>query len=161
MHLATSLVPFLSVISVLAAPDLQLTPHRRQASLSSSGRSAVLSQPLRLRGGVRQLQDAEEWETLQEEAGDKLIVLDFTATWCGPCQRIAPAFAAMADEMPDVIFVKADVDELGDFAAEMGVSSMPTFLLFRGGEEVATMRGADEEGLRALIAEHAMLATPA
>ena len=64
-------------------------------------RSAVLSSRrlhplLRLRGGVHTLTDMDDWAAVQETAGDKLIVLDFTATWCGPCQRIAPAFEAMA-----------------------------------------------------------------
>ena len=107
----------------------------------------------RLRGGVRYL-EAGEWEAVLEEAGDSLVVLDFTATWCGPCQRIAPAFDAMAKEMPHVRFLKVDVDELGELAAEMGVTSMPTFLFFRNGESIAQLRGADEGRLRALVTEH-------
>ena len=133
---------------------------------------------LRLRGGVQELRDVEEWETLLAGSGSSLIVLDFTATWCGPCQRIAPAFAAMAAEMPDVIFRKVrasrrepassrpharssrarwqvDVDDLGELAAELGVTSMPTFLLFRDGEKIASLRGADEGALRSLVEEHA------
>lgn len=46
-------------------------------------------------------------------------------------------------------------DVLGDLAAELGVTSMPTFLFFRDGEVIDSMRGADEAGLRALVAEHA------
>ena len=111
---------------------------------------------LRLRGGVRQLEDRDDWAAVQAEAGDKLLVVDFTATWCGPCQRIAPAFAAIADEYAgSAIFVKIDVDVLGELAAELGVTSMPTFLFFRSGHVIDTMRGADEAGLRALVAEHA------
>ena len=94
----------------------------------------------------------------EAEVGDKLLVVDFTATWCGPCQRIAPAFAALADEYADsTICVKIDVDVLGELAQELGVTSMPTFLFFRSGEVIDTMRGADEAGLRALIAEHSMV----
>ena len=92
----------------------------------------------------------------QVEAADKLLVVDFTAVWCGPCQRIAPAFAALAEEFADsALFVKVDVDRLGELAAQLGVTSMPTFLFFRGGEVIDTMRGADEAGLRALVVEHA------
>jgi len=46
-----------------------------------------------------------------EEAGARLVVADFYATWCGPCKTIAPKVAAMANEMKDVVFLKIDVDE--------------------------------------------------
>ena len=83
-------------------------------------------------------------------------MVDFTAVWCGPCQRIAPAYAALAEEYADeAVFVKVDVDRLGELAAELGVTSMPTFLFFKSGEMIDSMRGADEAGLRALVAEHA------
>mmetsp|Transcript_57462 Transcript_57462/g.101541 ORF Transcript_57462/g.101541 Transcript_57462/m.101541 type:complete len:153 (-) Transcript_57462:116-574(-) len=109
---------------------------------------------LRLRGGVHTLVDMDDWAAVQESAENKLIVLDFTASWCGPCQRIAPAFEALAAETANAIFVKCDVDELGELAAELGVTSMPTFLLFRSGEIVGSLRGANEEALRSLVAEH-------
>ena len=120
--------------------------------------SAILGESaiLRLRGGVREIEDMDDWETVVAEAEDRLLVIDFTATWCGPCQRIAPAYAALAEEYADVaVFVKVDVDRVGELAAELGVTSMPTFLFFRSGEMIDSMRGADEEGLRALVAEHA------
>lgn len=100
---------------------------------------------LKLRGGVHTLVDMEEWATVQESAEDKLIVLDFTASWCAPCQRIAPVYEEIANETPDVIFLKCDVDELGELAAELGVTSMPTFMLFRSGEVIGMLRGANEE----------------
>lgn len=115
----------------------------------------TLQTVLQLRGGVRQLEDRDEWEALLADAGDRLIVVDFTATWCGPCQRIAPAYEKLAEAHEDAaLFVKIDVDELGDLAAELGVTSMPTFLFLRDGQVIDTLRGADEEGLRAMIATH-------
>ena len=59
------------------------------------------------------------------DAGDKLVVVDFTATWCGPCQHIAPVVVQLAEEMPDVVFIK--VDENDETAEACGISSMPTF----------------------------------
>ena len=119
--------------------------------------SALHSSPLlRLRGGVREIEDLDDWQAVQEEAGERLLVVDFTAVWCGPCQKIAPVYAALADEYAESsVFVKVDVDNLGELAQELGVTSMPTFLFFRSGEIIDTMRGADEAGLRALVAEHA------
>ena len=116
----------------------------------------------RLRGGVREIEDMEDWEAAQAEASDKLLVVDFTATWCGPCQRIAPTYAALAEEYAETaLLVKVDVDNLGELAAELGVTSMPTFLFFRSGEMIDSMRGADEDGLRMLVAEHAKAPVPA
>merc|ERR1712219_59997 len=77
-------------------------------------KESTLHLVLRLRGGVKQLATKEEFDACLKDAGDKLVVVDFTATWCGPCQRIAPEFSKMSDEMPDVVFVKVDVDDNED-----------------------------------------------
>ncbi|CAM9892811.1 unnamed protein product, partial [Choristocarpus tenellus] len=60
---------------------------------------------------VLQVATLAELEEIMADAGDKLVVLDFTATWCGPCQTIAPAFEQLSEELLDVIFLKIDVDE--------------------------------------------------
>lgn len=132
------------------------TTFATESPRSRLDRNAALHRIIALRGGVREVEDMDDWETVQEEAADKLLVVDFTAVWCGPCQGIAPAYAALADEYADsALLVKVDVDQLGELAQELGVTSMPTFLFFKGGEMIDSMRGADEAGLRALVAEHA------
>ena len=116
-------------------------------------KESTLHLVLRLRGGVAQLKTKAEFDQALIDAGDKLVVVDFTATWCGPCQRIAPAFAAMADEMPNVVFIKVDVDENDETAAACGISAMPTFQFYKGGAKADEMQGANEAGLREKIAK--------
>jgi thioredoxin 1 len=106
---------------------------------------------------MRSLQTPAEFDAAMAEAAakGKLLVVDFTASWCGPCQRIAPVYEALAAEFKQVTFVKVDVDENQETAAGCGVSAMPTFKGFRDKKEVFTVRGADEATLRASIAQHA------
>lgn len=89
----------------------------------------------------------EELKLLSETAG-KLVVIDFSATWCGPCQKIAPVFAKLAEDVPEALFVKVDVDEVPDASAHFGVQALPTFLLLKDGKEVARFQGANEPELR-------------
>jgi len=84
-------------------------------------------------------------KTLADAPG--LVVVDFTATWCPPCKRIAPIFVA------SVTFIKVDVDENAETAQAVGISCMPTFKFYKKGECVHTMEGADEAGLKAKVAE--------
>lgn len=100
-------------------------------------------------GSVKKVHSKQELEALLEATPSKqLVVLDFFATWCGPCQQIAPVLEAMAATMPHVTFVKIDVDQAKDLQSEYQVSSMPTFKFLKGGKEVDSMQGADEAGLR-------------
>ena len=80
------------------------------------------------------------------------VLVDFTASWCGPCKKIGPYFEELATKYPDVIFVKIDVDDLDDVAAECGISAMPTFQLYSNGVKVQEMTGADETKLAAMAA---------
>ena len=99
---------------------------------------------------VQQLADKASFDSTV--ASDKLTVVDFTATWCGPCQRIAPIFEKMAEEMPDVQFVKVDVDANSETAQACGISCMPTFQLYKAGAKVDELSGANEQALRDKIA---------
>ena len=118
-------------------------------------KESTLHLVLRLRGGVKVLETKEEFDKLLKDAGDKLVVLDFTATWCGPCQRIAPVYEKMADELEEVaVLAKVDVDANSETAEACSISCMPTFQLFQNGSLVDKLEGASEEKLRALIAKY-------
>lgn len=85
---------------------------------------------------------------------NKLIVIDFSATWCGPCKFMEPAFNDMSAKYTDVDFAKIDVDELADVAREFGVQAMPTFVLLKQGKEVARVVGAKKDELEKKILSH-------
>jgi thioredoxin 1 len=68
---------------------------------------------------------------------------------------IGPIFEAMAGEFPGVTFVKCDVDDANDVAAECGIRAMPTFQFYKGGEKVDELTGADPKQLEALVKKHA------
>ncbi|KAK4488464.1 hypothetical protein RD792_004228 [Penstemon davidsonii] len=82
------------------------------------------------------------------------MVVDFSATWCGPCKFIEPVFHEMSVKYSDVDFVKIDVDELADVAREFGVQAMPTFVLLKQGKEVERVTGAKKDELEQKILKH-------
>ncbi len=74
---------------------------------------------------------------------DKPVLVDFFATWCGPCRMVSPVVDEIAEERADTLnVVKVDVDEVPSVAAAYGVMSIPTLMVFRGGETVNTQVGA-------------------
>jgi thioredoxin 1 len=89
-----------------------------------------------------------------ENNNNQLVVIDFTATWCGPCRMIAPIFQELSEAMPDVVFVKVDVDDNPDTAAKYSVSAMPTFVFIQKGKVVDRLMGANPARLQELIDEY-------
>jgi thioredoxin len=83
-----------------------------------------------------------------------LVVLDFSAEWCGPCKRIAPDFEKLAKTTESVTFLHVDIDELEDVASEMGVSSVPTFFFYKGGKKVGTVSGANLAMIKETISKN-------
>ncbi|MBL4788655.1 MAG: thioredoxin [Kordiimonadaceae bacterium] len=73
---------------------------------------------------------------------DKPVVVDFWAQWCGPCKMIGPILEEISNERDDIIIAKMDIDENPERPTEYGVRSIPTILVFKNGESVATMMGA-------------------
>jgi len=102
--------------------------------------------------GVHNLANKVEFEAAIKD--NKVVVLDAFATWCGPCKVIAPQVSKFSDEYPSAHFVKLDVDEVPDVAQELGIRAMPTFLIFKDGEKVSEIVGANPKSLLAAIMEH-------
>jgi len=74
--------------------------------------------------------------------GDKPVLLDFYADWCGPCKALAPVFAEMAAERNDVVFAKVNIDQEIDLAKTFKVRSVPTLVLMDKGETLGYSLGS-------------------
>lgn len=107
-------------------------------------------------GQVISCHTVEAWEEQLKKANEskKLMVVDFTASWCGPCRFIAPFLAELAKKLPQVIFVKVDVDELKQIASDWAIEAMPTFMFLRDGKIVDQVVGAKRDELQQTVAKH-------
>lgn len=94
-------------------------------------------------------------ETFESMIGDGLTLVDFWATWCGPCQMFGPIFESVSDAEKDVNFVKFEIDETNRRTpTKFGIRSIPSVLAFKNGELVEARTGLmDDETLTAWIDE--------
>ena len=87
---------------------------------------------------LKHIQNKNEFDSLVKEG---LVLVDFFATWCGPCKMLSPVLEEVANENPNLTVLKIDVDEVGELAANFGIQAIPTLILFKNGEEVAKRMG--------------------
>ena len=76
---------------------------------------------------------------------NETVLLDFWATWCGPCQMQGPIIDSLAEKRQDVVFGKVNVDEEIALAQQFGVMSIPTLIIFKNGEIVQKAVGLQDE----------------
>ncbi|KAK7756726.1 thioredoxin trx1 [Diatrype stigma] len=100
---------------------------------------------------VHNLQTTDEFK--QAIKDNKIVMLDCFATWCGPCKAIAPLLAKHSNDeaYKDIFFAKIDVDELPEVSQELGIKAMPTFMIFKDGEKVDELVGANPNALVQLL----------
>eukprot|EP01012_Entosiphon_sulcatum_P059210 TRINITY_DN83565_c0_g1_i1.p2 TRINITY_DN83565_c0_g1~~TRINITY_DN83565_c0_g1_i1.p2 ORF type:complete len:104 (+),score=40.12 TRINITY_DN83565_c0_g1_i1:47-358(+) len=101
---------------------------------------------------VKQIKSAQEFHEVIKSG--KLVVIDWFATWCGPCKAISPYVEELQKEHGDVEFFKVDVDELEDLSREAGIQAMPTFQFYKNGAKVDEFKGANRGTLKDTIAKH-------
>ncbi|CRK36092.1 hypothetical protein BN1723_008249 [Verticillium longisporum] len=83
-----------------------------------------------------------------------VAILDCFATWCGPCKTIAPIYAQLSEKYTSVNFLKIDVDEVPDLSQELGIRAMPTFMVFKDGEKVEEIVGANPPALEKALLKY-------
>lgn len=98
--------------------------------------------------------NAESFDTLVQSG--KLCLVDFWATWCGPCKMLAPVIEELAAQYEGKVTVaKVDVDDNQELAVRFGVMSIPTVILFKDGQEVARQVGLlPKERFQELLDQH-------
>ena len=69
------------------------------------------------------------------------VVVDFFATWCGPCHALAPIFEQVAEKNPNITFVKCNIDEAGEVASKHNISAIPCLLFFKDGHVAKSLAG--------------------
>ncbi|KIX08293.1 thioredoxin [Rhinocladiella mackenziei CBS 650.93] len=131
--------------------------HQAKLREEQARNSSASSTPAK-KYGVNPIHSKSSFATSVLKAPDsRLVVLDCFATWCGPCKVIAPEVAKFSESeefKEKVDFYKIDVDEVPDVALELGVRAMPTFMLFKAGQKVAEIVGADKRALYQAIQTH-------
>ena len=85
---------------------------------------------------LKHINTAQEFEA---EVKEGTVLVDFFATWCGPCKMLSPVLEEVANENPNLKVLKIDVDEVGELAARFGIQAIPTLMLFKNGLQPARL----------------------
>lgn len=105
-------------------------------------------------GVAKDIKDEAHFHEELSASSTKLVVVDFTAVWCGPCQRMAPIYEQLAQKYNKASFLKVDVDKCQEVAANLRVSVMPTFYFYRNKVKVDSLQGADQAKLEEKIKKY-------
>ncbi|CAK7562363.1 MAG: thioredoxin trx1 [Sporothrix epigloea] len=102
---------------------------------------------------VHEISSFEKFKSISKV--NKIVVVDFYATWCGPCKAISPLFEKFSEDpkFSGIFFAKVDVDAVPQIAQEYSIRAMPTFLSFKDEEKFGEVIGANPRGVEKLVAD--------
>ncbi|GAB5031006.1 thioredoxin f [Nannochloropsis oceanica] len=144
----------LSFLLLVAAVFLSFSEAFMATPIYSS-RAGTRAQATRLHAVV-DASSPDEFDKLVTGAGEKLLIVDYSTTWCGPCKMMAPKFDEMSNRF-DAVFVKVIGDstpEAGQLLKREGVRSVPAFHFWKNGKRVDSISGADPERLEDVILQN-------
>jgi len=137
------------------------TSHVRKCSAGVTGTTRVVgcraARPALVCAAATELKeiDKDNFQQVLQEAKEKLVIIDFYTTWCGPCKVIYPKLVELQNEMPDIELVKFNCNEYNKpLAKELGIRVAPTFKLYKNSTKVAEVTGAKVDVLKDLIQKH-------
>ncbi|KAK1399739.1 Thioredoxin domain-containing protein [Heracleum sosnowskyi] len=123
--------------------------------LTKTFKKSVQKVPTQRLGGqdVTTITTINQWEEKLSESkrDNKIMVVSFGASWCGPCKAILPVFTELADKYPSLMFLTVDVDGLAEFSTSWDIKATPTFFFLKNGREVDKLVGANKEELQRKI----------
>ncbi|KAL6627357.1 hypothetical protein ACP70R_031083 [Stipagrostis hirtigluma subsp. patula] len=105
-------------------------------------------------GNVHVITSKEDWDQKIAEANrdGKIVVANFSASWCGPCRVISPVYTEMSLTYPQLMFLTIDVDELMDFSSSWDIRATPTFFFVKNGQQLDKLVGANKPELEKKVA---------
>uniref|UniRef100_A0A1D1XK65 Thioredoxin H4-1 n=1 Tax=Anthurium amnicola TaxID=1678845 RepID=A0A1D1XK65_9ARAE len=105
-------------------------------------------------GNVHVIATKESWDEkiLEANKDGKIVVANFSASWCGPCRMIAPLYGELSEKFPSLTFLTIDVDELTDFSSSWDIRATPTFFFLKDGQQVDKLVGANKPELQKKVA---------
>ncbi|XP_051130644.1 thioredoxin H9 isoform X2 [Andrographis paniculata] len=101
-------------------------------------------------GNVQLITTEESWDQKIADAkrDGKIVVANFSATWCGPCRMIAPFYVELSEKHPSMMFLAVDVDELTGFSTSWDIKATPTFFFLKDGQQLDKLVGANKPELQ-------------
>ncbi|XXG40056.1 hypothetical protein AAC387_Pa01g0862 [Persea americana] len=100
-------------------------------------------------GNVHVITSRESWDAKLSEASKdgRTVVVNFSASWCGPCRMIAPFYTELSEKYPALTFLTIDVDELSEFSSSWDIRATPTFFFLKDKKQVDKLLGANKPEL--------------